>query len=90
MKRLFFILLTAIVCMFTFTLNVNAKIPGLSATEPPVSNSKQGETLKLISQLIEGSHYRKIPLDDVFSEKIINAYIDQLDPSRSFFSQSGH
>jgi len=31
-------------------------------------------------------HYRKIPLDDAMSKKILARYIDALDPSRSFFS----
>ena len=33
-------------------------------------------------------HYKKVPLDDALSEKIINRYIELLDPERFFFLQS--
>jgi len=33
-------------------------------------------------------HYRKIPLDDAMSGKILKRYLDALDPSRSFFSSA--
>jgi carboxyl-terminal processing protease len=48
---------------------------------------KQSKTTKLISYLVDKSHFKKVPLDDNFSEKILERYIDQLDPAKSFFLQ---
>jgi len=48
---------------------------------------KQSRTTKLISYLVDKSHYRKVPLDDDLSVKVLNRYIDQLDSAKSFFLQ---
>ena len=57
----------------------------LEQTDSPQSIEKQSRTTKLINYLIDKSHYRSIPLDDEFSEKVLDNYINQLDPSKSFF-----
>ena len=62
-----------------------AEIASLEDTDIPVSTEKQQRTLKLINYLIERSHYRSVELDDAFSERILESYLDQLDPSKSFF-----
>jgi carboxyl-terminal processing protease len=75
----------------------------LSGTHSPVSHGaaldhlaqaqladnfdKQSKTTKLISYLVDKSHFKNVPLDDKFSEKILERYIDQLDPAKSFFLQ---
>ena len=50
------------------------------------SFEKQSKTTKLISYLVDKSHFKKVPLDDSFSEKILEQYIDQL---RAFQAQFG-
>jgi len=72
----------------TLSVGAQAEIASLEQTEIPVSSEKQQRTLKLINYLIDKSHYRSIDLDDDFSEKVLQAYLKQLDPSRSFFIQS--
>ena len=62
-----------------------ADIASLEDTDIPVSNERQRKTLKLISYLIDKSHYRSVELDDAFSERVLDAYLEQLDPGRSFF-----
>ena len=57
----------------------------LEKTALPQSEEKQSRTTKLINYLIDKSHYRKISLDDNFSVKVLDRYIDSLDPSRSVF-----
>lgn len=62
-----------------------AEMAALSDTDIPVSNAKQQRTLKLINYLIDKSHYRSVELDDAFSGEILDQYLKQLDPGRSFF-----
>ena len=47
-----------------------------------------GRQAKLISYILEGSHYRKLPLNDSLSSAIFDAYLSTLDNSRSFFLAS--
>ena len=72
----------------TFPSAANAAIAGLVVSETPVATERQSRTLQLINQLIEKSHYRKLPLNDEFSESVLQKYIDRLDPARSIFLQS--
>ncbi len=64
---------------------VFAEIAALEDTDIPVSNEKQQRTLKLINYLIDKSHYRSVELDDAFSERVLDSYLEQLDPGRSYF-----
>jgi carboxyl-terminal processing protease len=65
-----------------------ATLDSLDQTSVPESYDKQTRTIKLINYLIEKSHFRNIPLDDKFSEKVLETYVEQLDPAKSFFLQS--
>lgn len=49
---------------------------------------QQQITTALINQLVEARHYRKLNLNNRFSEKILTKYIEQLDPGKSFFLQA--
>ena len=42
----------------------------------------------LIKNIISNYHYRNVPLDDALSKKILDRYIDALDPARSYFTQA--
>ncbi len=48
---------------------------------------QHARTTKLVHYLLDNSHFKKIPLDDHFSEEVLNRYIDRLDPAKSFFLQ---
>ena len=80
--------LLAVVALAVVSLPGHGAIAGLEVTEAPVASAKQSRTLKLIHYLINKSHYHKPPLDDNFSEVILDAYLDRLDPGRNVFVQS--
>ncbi len=40
----------------------------------------------IMTRVMEKYHYKKVTLDDAFSEKIYQRYLDSLDPNRSFFT----
>lgn len=66
----------------TTNANKNAddgKAPHLSA--------KHSYELKVINGLLKRYHYKKFKLDDNFSSKILDHYIDQLDPAHLYFTQ---
>ncbi len=77
-------LLLAMAIPFSTT---QAEIANLDQTDLPGSSDKQQRTLKLINYLIDKTHYKSVDLDDEFSEIVLDAYIEQLDPSKSFFIQ---
>ena len=63
-------------------------LAGLAPAEQPVMKPEQADAIKLISYLINKSHYRTRPLDDGFSEGVLQAYLEALDPGKNVFLQS--
>ncbi len=45
----------------------------------------QNQATLLITHFISNYHYKKTPLDDALSEKILDMYLNALDPNRSYF-----
>lgn len=45
------------------------------------------ESTEIILHIINSYHYKKKPLDDDLSSRIFDAYLDNLDSNRSFFTQ---
>jgi len=43
--------------------------------------------LKMINSMLKKYHYKKFKLDDAFSEKILDQYLSELDPSKIYFTQ---
>lgn len=43
---------------------------------------------ELITQIMGRYHYRKVPLDDALSSELLERYLDDLDPNRSYFMAS--
>ena len=43
---------------------------------------------KIINSMLKRYHYKKFELDDAFSGKILDQYLDQLDPSKVYFTQA--
>ncbi len=59
----------------------------LEQTELPVSLSTQTTITTLINTLVNTRHFHQVPLDDRLSEKILENYIQRLDPTKSYFLQ---
>jgi len=77
---------------FCFLLNLPAAIhaqPGSPVAESPYTLLAPTKEQKIISDNIvdnlKNRHYLKIRLDDQMSSKILNQYLDELDPSHSYF-----
>ncbi len=49
---------------------------------------RQEKTTLVINQVLKRFHYRKVHLNDDFSEQILTHYIETLDPNRLFFLKS--
>ena len=84
------VMVGVLVCtLFTITptMTWSATLDSLEQTIIPESFEKQSRTIKLISYLVNKSYFRRFPLDDSFSEKVLNRFIDRLDPAKSFFLQ---
>ena len=64
--------------------------PAVKSTDiPKLSQEEQHATAsKRIAALFTRSHYKQIHLDDAFSEKIFDTYLESLDYSRNLFLQS--
>lgn len=80
----------AFVALSAFTVATPARA-GLAELEPaaiPAATPKQSRVLKLITYLIDKSHYRKRELDDEFSAAVLRDYLRQLDPGKVFFLRS--
>ncbi len=50
-----------------------------------VPDEQLEKTAVIVTKVIERYHYKKAPLDDRMSVKILERYLDALDPNRSFF-----
>ena len=58
-------------------------IPNQKKTDP----EKDKTILELLTMILERGHYSPIAIDDDFSVKVFNKYIDGLDPTKRFFLQ---
>ncbi len=52
-----------------------------------VPDRKQQQSTLIITRVIDRYHYKKVPLDDEMSTKILDRYIEMLDPNKSFFQK---
>ena len=80
------IVLGTCAAVLSFVTSISsAGIESIEQTVLPENFEKQSFTARSISRLLTSDHLRKIPLNDELSEKILDRYIDLLDPSKSFF-----
>ncbi len=64
-------------------------LPDLALSESPLQEADyQKEVSQWIVRLLSQAHYRPHKLDDDFSRKILDNFIDTLDPNRVYFYQS--
>jgi carboxyl-terminal processing protease len=62
---------------------------GTATTVPEgdlVPSGSQQRATRLITHFVSNYHYKKAFLDDALSEQILNRYLENLDPARSFFT----
>src|SRR5688500_16762926 len=65
-----------------------AKAVATADTQDLAPTERQGRVSKLVSNVIERSHYRQSPINDPVSALVLDRYIEQLDGSRSYFLAS--
>ncbi|NHA13586.1 carboxy terminal-processing peptidase [Thioalkalivibrio sp. XN279] len=51
-------------------------------------SDRHGKVSRLVTTLFERSHYRRMPVDDVASSRMLDAYLDALDGNRQYFLAS--
>jgi carboxyl-terminal processing protease len=57
-------------------------------THALMPTERQRRVSKLVSNVIERSHYRQAPINDPVSSEVLDRFIEQLDGSRSYFLAS--
>ena len=74
-------------CLF---LAITSSAHTLAAESPPVLEPlpQQAEAAQLTSEFLTRFHYEPVPLDDKLSVKIMDRFVDSLDPDRLIFLQS--
>ena len=70
-----------------FTVLAMASFQILAKVDPLQPTEEQIEVTPVIVSELTERHYRKVKLDNAFSERLFNAYLDNLDPARAFFLQ---
>ena len=56
--------------------------------EQLTSSLQQQQTALIVGKVMERYHYRKHRLDDAMSERILESFLDSLDPNKNFFLQT--
>lgn len=77
-------------CLGVCSINSFAAEPQIKESELiiPKPTEQHSISTKRVTARLTQSHYHKFQLDDAFSEKIFNRYIDWLDGSHNTFLQS--
>lgn len=81
MKRLPFFILLVIVAGSFFAFK-NEFLPGKNP------GGKYEMIMQMVARLLAQAHYDPKSIDDAFSEKVFNKYLDELDPRRNIFQKS--
>jgi carboxyl-terminal processing protease len=73
-------------------LSIAAGCAGAKSQDVPLAEleplPRQAKTTVVINKVLERFHYRKVALDDDFAKRILEEYLEALDPNRSFFLQA--
>ncbi len=84
------IIISVFVCIFSIVIPTitSAALPdSFEQVDMPQNFEKQTKITKIINYLIDKSHFRKVSLDNGFSEKVLDRFVNQLDPAKRFFLQ---
>ncbi len=76
--------------LFLFLAIIASPSNAFEAGSPPELKPlpQQVQAARLTAEFLSRFHYKPVPLDDALSVKIMNRYIDSLDPDRLIFLQS--
>jgi len=76
--------------LFLFLAIIASPANAFEAGSPPELKPlpQQVQAARLTAEFLSRFHYKPVPLDDALSVKIMNRYIDSLDPDRLIFLQS--
>jgi len=73
----------ALLAAMLLAATVAAKpIPAPETLEP---TDRHGKISRLVTTLFERSHYRRMPVDDVASSRMLDSFLDALDGNRQYF-----
>lgn len=62
--------------------------PNPAPAQPPAPGPDDGKIAYVTARLLEQNHYLQHPLDDAFSEKFFDRYLDAFDPQHMHFLES--
>ena len=85
--RMIYSRLTILLSILLFAQPIFAKVQTVDPTDL-VPDEQLEKTAVIVTKVIERFHYKKAPLDDELSEKLLERYLETLDPNRSFFLAS--
>ena len=74
-----------IASLLSISVWANAPIVALEDLKP---QSEHRRGTRLITHVISNYHYKNVALDDELSKKVLDRYIDALDPTRSYLTQA--
>jgi carboxyl-terminal processing protease len=76
-----------ILCGIALSMSAWCKVQPVDPAEL-VPNKTLEKTARIITKVIASYHYKKESLDDAFSSRILDRYLETLDPNRLFFLAS--
>lgn len=79
--------LSGILLGLLLVLPTQARVQGTDSPDL-VSNDRLEKVAVIVTRVVERYHYKKPPLDDELSKKILDRYLESLDPNRLFFLQA--
>ena len=74
-----------IASLLSISVWANAPIVALEELKPQPEHRRG---TRLITHVISNYHYKNVALDDELSKKVLDRYIDALDPTRSYLTQA--
>lgn len=79
--------LSGILLGLLLVLPTQARVQGTDSPDL-ISNDRLEKVAVIVTRVVERYHYKKPPLDDELSKKILDRYLESLDPNRLFFLQA--
>lgn len=82
--------LTKLLSILSFSALATVSAQAISAVPQPALMAEPGHerTIVEILESLKLGHYKRLQVDDALSSKLLDQYVDDLDPSRSYFFQS--
>ncbi|MGD9386838.1 MAG: carboxy terminal-processing peptidase [Gammaproteobacteria bacterium] len=80
--------LIGIVAALAGTLLAQAALGTSDTGQELAPSDRHGKVSRLVTTLFERSHYRRMPVDDVASSRMLDAYLEALDGNHQYFLAS--